>query len=240
MKTDLLYLAHNRRRFTRQTLELLAVNTNWNLVDRIFLYDDDSMDGTSFELQDFQDWANVTGRKCELVCGTFGGPVAVMRDFLTNHDSQLFCKIDNDVALPPMWLDVAGAVMDVSPELDLLGIECMHEIRPWSQGELMYRYYEPSSHIGGIGLMRRRPFEHSLPVANGRFGFTEWQHAHPTLTRGWLRPGLPVCLLDHVPYDPWLRWSHEYLRAGWQRAWGMYGEPQRAMWEWIVNNPPVL
>jgi hypothetical protein len=46
MRVDLLYLAFNRLAFTRLTFETLLANTDWNLVDRLLVYDDGSEDGT--------------------------------------------------------------------------------------------------------------------------------------------------------------------------------------------------
>ena len=94
------------------------------------------------------------------------------------------------------------------------------------------------SHIGGIGIFRRSAFvKYGLPTSNtqdGRYGFTEWQWAHPEMTKAFLDPPLPVFLLDHLPFSPWAELSEKYERAGIQRGqWGKYdAEKHKALWSW--------
>jgi GT2 family glycosyltransferase len=42
---DLIFLSHNRREFTEACLQNLIRNTNWDRVNRLILYDDNSTDG---------------------------------------------------------------------------------------------------------------------------------------------------------------------------------------------------
>lgn len=90
-----------------------------------------------------------------------------------------------------------------------------------------------TQHIGGIGLMRGRAFEgQRMPKPNGRFGFTIWQKHHPAVVKAWLRPSLPVFLLDRMPMEPWRSLSVEYVANGWQRQWDAYTEADRPLWNW--------
>ena len=50
MSLDVLYLSRNRREFTAFTFSKLIENTNWDLVDRLVVYDDSSTDGALEEI----------------------------------------------------------------------------------------------------------------------------------------------------------------------------------------------
>lgn len=163
--------------------------------------------------------------------GVFGGPVAIMNDFLKRTDADVFAKIDNDTVVPPGWLGECQSVMERCPELDLLGIEVFCTVAPAS----VERGYQPASYIGGIGLMRRRAFR-SLPDPEGYFGFTAWQSRHEEVIKGWLDPALPVFLLDRLPIEPWRSLSAAYVDRGWQRKWGFYRpESKEHLWGWWLQ-----
>lgn len=229
---DLLFVTHNRLEFTKAALTVLVENTKWDEVSKVFLYDDQSTDGTKEYLQ-----------RCkfpvehELCAGKFRGPVNIMVDYLSRYaptQDGLFAKIDSDTMVPPGWLEDCLSVMHRHPRLGLLGIEAMTGVSvPVQKG--LRRDYEEAEFIGGIGLMRRREFANSVPRAraDGRFGFTEWQMASTHVVKGWIKPALPVFLLDHLPREPWVSLSKEYVQKGWQRVqWGTYEEHAKHLWSW--------
>jgi hypothetical protein len=226
---DLIFLSHNRREFTEACLQNLIRNTNWERVNRLILYDDNSTDGTR-EL--------VAGMKYPIMphfrIGKFGSPVQVMNEFLTERrgtDPQIFAKIDSDTMVPSGWLDECLAVMSDEPQLDFLGIEAFNPVVEKHEG---HRSYTQARFIGGIGLMRPAAFT-SLPWPNGRFGFTEWQERNSESKKGWIAPSLPVFLLDHLPREPWATLSKKYIENGWQRQWEAYPEESRDLWSWWVQ-----
>ena len=180
----------------------------------------------------------------------FGGP-----EWPKWTPAPLIAKIDNDTLLPPGWLDVAHWSLTHQPGIDLLGIEAYGELSKWpeSMRHVPYRLTsQPIDHIGGIGLFRRSAFtRHPLPdvdkvksfyrekfpgnpeSAYAYFGFTEWQWAHPDVTKAWLTPALPIALMDHLPFEPWRGLSKEYVTRGWQRDVGWeYGGEASGLWEW--------
>src|SRR6188508_3821051 len=110
---DLMYLAHNRLEFTKASLAAIEQNTNWDLVDQFVIYDDNSIDGTS---QFLIEWARQARSRINadiiLRPGSYGHPVVIMRDFLSNHwRHSIFGKIDSDTMVPPGWLDQCFDVM---------------------------------------------------------------------------------------------------------------------------------
>lgn len=232
---DLLYLAHNRLEFTKVSLAALIANTNWEQVERLFIYDDASEDGT-------RQYITLIGR-CYPVApkmrfGSYGSPVAVMNDYLSvqsPHDDRIFAKVDSDTMVPPHWLDECLKVMDKHPSLDLLGIEAFNPV----VADSVERSFSEARFIGGIGLMRTSAFV-TLPRPNGRFGFTAWQDQTKKvkadvlvdIEKGWIDPSLPVFLLDRLPFEPWTSLSAEYVAKGWQRPWAQYGEKDKALWSW--------
>lgn len=222
--TDLLYLAFNRLEFTRKSYETMLANTDWSRIDRLFIYDDGSTDGTREYLKQQLARAPV---KAALYQSDRLGPVEIMNTHLRlNDDDGIFIKIDNDVMLPPGWLAECLEVMR-DPTIDLLGIEAICSIGPGP------RVPRETTYIGGIGLMRHRAFRCGLPLARGRFGFTAWQDAHHEIKKAWLDPALPVCLLNLIPFEPWRSLSLEYIRKGWQRDWPPFlPENETKFWEW--------
>jgi hypothetical protein len=93
--------------------------------------------------------------------------------------------------------------------------------------------WTPSTHIGGVGLMRRSAFvERRPPTADGRFGFTEWQHRYNP-TCGWIEPDLRVFCLDQIPFNPWRHLTLSYRgQEGLQRDWPAYPDDMEWHWAW--------
>lgn len=238
---DLLFCAHNRLEFTKIALTCMFRHTNWSLVRSVHVYDDDSEDGTAEYLRWCCERQTATISSGEAPwhfhARVFGGPVAIMKDFLAEVKPILFAKIDNDTCVPEMWLDCLNRTLEDNPQLDLLGMEAMTAIanydyrEDWTEGP---RGIQDARHIGGIGLMRGRAFM-TLPEPrgdHGRFGFTEWQHANPGVKKAWLDPSLPVVLLDHVPDEPFRTLSENYFQRHWQRVWPKYSSDWE-WWDWI-------
>jgi Glycosyltransferases, probably involved in cell wall biogenesis len=227
---DVLYLAHNRLEFTKASLKALLENTDWGQA-RLLVYDDNSTDGTrEFLERSLPVWASLTK-------GKYRSPVAVMNDYILKSNPshgvgpQVFAKIDSDTMVPPGWLEESAAVMTRNPSLDFLGIEA-HCV-PSDGAVRPDRDYRECQHIGGIGLMRTRAFV-TLPRPNNKFfGFTEFQLQLPQIQKGWIRPSLPVFLLDHLPREPWRSLSRDYIAKEWQREqWGPYPESVSDLWSW--------
>ncbi len=238
MQVEILFLAFNRLEFTTRSWSWLIAHTNWESVSKVVVYDDGSIDGTDFWLSERIVEANRAGElpPIEMHHTKLKSPVAIMQDYLGRTDAELFAKIDNDVGVPPGWLDNMLGVMRLYPEVELLGMEAgMTEVAgrdgaPWDG---IYGY-EPASNIGGVGVMRTAAFEGRYMKPNGRYGFTEFQHHHNPV-RGWIKPDLPVVLMDRLPMEPFASCSREYVFHGWQRDWAKWGPESMMSWayEWI-------
>lgn len=230
MTIDVLYLCHGRLEFTKKTLATLIENTNWGLVDSFVVYNDSAPDlheTTKFLVEALPDGADF--RKTNL-----RSPVGVMNHFMWRSEAEMFAKIDNDIMVPPDWLDDLLSVMEHDPKLELLGMEAgMSGVRLPEENPECYSYV-PSTHIGGVGLMRRSAFEapRPWPKPNGRFGFTEWQHRYRPV-RGWIEPDLRVFELDKIPFNPWFGFTDSYKATeGLQRDWTPYPRGMDAYFEW--------
>jgi len=218
---EILYLAYNRLEFTKLSMETMLKNTTLSLVDRVVIYDDGSTDGTLEYLRE-----TIKGKPMELRETSGLGPTGILRHYVETGASEMFAKIDNDVMLPPCWLETCLRIMN-EPSIDILGIESMY---PSGNGA---HVFEPSEYVGGIGMLRTRAFDHCIPRDHGRFGFTAWQDYHPRIVKGWIKPSLPVCLLNLVPLEPWFSFSRKYVANNWQRNWPEpYDESKRSLWKW--------
>lgn len=231
MSLDVIYLTHNRREFTELTFALLAENTNWDLVDKLIVYDDSSVDGTR---EFVGDRIKLIPVESEIRDHNWGSPVAVMNDYVERTQADLFAKVDNDLALPVGWLEAFLGVMERNPEIQLLGSESPFMGPPKLGWDGTYTF-TPWRHIGGNGLMRTRFFRKTGPMdVDGYHGFTGHQWKWKPL-RGWITPDIILCLLDRCPVEPWVSLSETYVQKGWQRRWGKTSEDFSIYWEWFMK-----
>lgn len=261
---DLIYLTHNRLEFTQASFEALLANTDWSLVNQLWLFDEGSTDGTKQYLKAAVDRRAAKVRAAMFLADYSGGPVTCMNDWLDEPGCDIFAKIDNDVIVPPGWLNAAVGVMEAFPKLGFLGIEppASRTPAPWADrrrpvpkpeeehpSSMRYRHwaiadvfdisaknpaYAQCDAIGGVGLMRRSAFGKQRMKPHSTYGgFTDWQIAHPEVTKGWIVPPLKLFLLDRLPLEPWASLSKRYIEEGLQRPWTNY-EPKDAdaLWSW--------
>lgn len=246
---DILFLARQRKAFTAASLRTLMRNTPADLINWLHIYTDgdDSYFGPNFWVE-----AKDLGIRVNLVTARFGGPVAIMNAFLDTRGTDVFAKIDNDVIVPRLWLESCLQVMNLHPELDLLGIEPPASRTPSRAGGK--RMEEPefkgplvksspavfgygvTPSIGGIGLMRRSAWKAcdrmTVSGFRGVGGFTSWQLAANSVTKGWIAPPLKVFLLDRLPIEPWVSLSDRYIAGGVQRPWERYDLKDSDLWDW--------
>lgn len=239
---DILYLAKGRPEFTRASFAALYANTNWDLVEKIHIY----TDGGLFECRSSTGNIPLNYRMNE---DLFGGPVAIMNHFLSQPGSDIFVKLDNDVIVPPGWLERGLRVMEQHPELELLGIEppASRTPAPWAKSVrvpmpevgMLGAGYARCDAIGGIGFMRRSAFVGRDPMKphgpNGVGGFTDWQLKNAGVSKGWIVPPLSLFLLDRLPMEPWASLSQKYIDEGIQRPWTNYPETAKHLWEWWLK-----
>lgn len=224
---DVLFVAWNRLEFTRKSLDLLLKNTDWSQLRRLIIYDDTSTDGTREFLSEAVDVAGQYTDTEFHVC-SYGSPVSVMNWYARCFDGDYFVKIDNDIAVPPNWVGPVISVLNAHPEVELLGLEYG---QPAFKSSHESYSYTPATHIGGVGAMKCSAFTtRKPPDANGRFGFTEWQHEFEPI-RGWLTPSLKVLQFDKITIEPWLTLSNEYVKKEWQRKWEKY--PRDMTFSWL-------
>lgn len=192
-KVDIVFLAANRPEFTAWSLEALARGTAWQMVRKLIIYTDGSPLRDGFIARPPIPYEVIEYNRDRL-----GGPVAIMNHYLANSPAPLWAKIDNDVVVPPGWLNTCATVMERCPQLDLLGIEppLSRTKAPWAPraedkppehtehltfGGWPVLYENPTfartPSIGGIGLFRTRAWQGRSamrPFATYG-GFTDWQ-----------------------------------------------------------------
>jgi glycosyltransferase involved in cell wall biosynthesis len=237
VNVEIIFTAWNRLAFTEASFRLLGENTDWERVDRLVVYDDGSEDGTREFLEVAGADVGVPGY--EIRDGGWRSLGATMNDAIALTEADAIIKIDNDIALPPGWLERLLAVAERHPKYALIGMEA-----GWTGSYVGLRRpreyaITKARHIGGIGLMRVRAFETRRPLPlslgkNGRAGFTIWQHRYH-VPAGWVTPDLPVVQFDRIPVEPWASLSHHYVEAGWARPWPPYEHDMAPWWDWIPS-----
>jgi glycosyltransferase involved in cell wall biosynthesis len=229
LKPDIVYVAFNRLRYTQETFRALVANTDWEGVNRLFVYDDCSTDGTWEYL--LAESSRVPRRISRfLIHGRkFGSPVEIMNHYLYSGDfnpAPVWCKIDSDTMVPPGWWTPCATLMDTHPSLGVLGIEALGRRRSGPLG------IEPTNSVGGIGMMRTSAFTGTMKAERIYHGFWEWQIEHPEVLKAWIVPPLKVFLLDRLPYKAWRDLATTYEQRGWQRPWKNYTFDDAHLWEW--------
>ena len=237
MTVDLLYCAWNRLEFTEPSFESLIANTDWDLVRVLHIHDDGSTDGTARWLQ-----TRSSSLPCEVIYEShrLGGPVAATNRHLTicaddavEAEVGAFVKLDNDVIVSPGWLNELTRVSTLNPGIDFLGIQPRYG--PPAPGHCAERRVEEARHIGGVGLMRYRAFEVCRPVAQGRYGFTEFQCRHPENRKGWITPDLTCFCLDLIDLEPYASIAAQHIAKGWAREWSKYVDGGRSYYSWWAS-----
>lgn len=215
MSIDLMFLAHNRREFTNATFATLIDSTPPVLYDHLWILDDASTDGTTDLLHEY---AKLCGAKATFVTKKFGAPVAAMNYVLDHTKADVLAKIDNDLVLPPGWLQTMRTVLDAHPTIDVLGMEPGFGGAPAGMANYAAK---PAPHVGGIGLFRTRIFKRRRPRPEKRFfGWTQFQKQHARCA--WVTPDIRCFLLDHIDVEPWHSLADGYIEKGWARAWQNY------------------
>lgn len=235
-EVDLVFTTHNRREFTIESFAALIQNTTWDLVRRLIIVDDRSTDGT---LQYLKETLNMVPVNAVLLSGRMGGPAVSMNVAIMRGDAPVLAKIDNDVIVCPGWLDTMLDVLNRhDDEIDALGMEPGFGARVVPIGEP--RGIKRAKWIGGVGLIRRRVFDNGRRVQldSRWFGWTLYQRKY--VRSAWITPDLPMFLLDHLPFEPWMSLSERYIKSEWQRRWPTrHPQEWSGYWDWWTQEEAV-
>jgi len=225
---EILMPVWNRRTYTETALRLLRENTPWEHVSRLVIYDDGSEDGADEVARELGAAMPVPAFDFRRVYLRSLG--AILNDYVALTETELFVKLDNDIAAPPNWLGPLLQVAEDYPEIELIGAEagwsgCYPKQRP-----RRYRIRQ-AEHIGGVGLFRTAAFIKRRPISStqGRHGFTIWQHRTHVRT-GWIEPDLALVQLDKIPEEPYAGLARKYVRRGWARKWEPHEACDAAWW----------
>jgi len=230
---DLMVTAHNRAEYTRECLYHLIRNTSWELVRKLTIYDVGSEDGTDHVIRGML--SSFEKADCEIV----SIPKAMALDIQNFHvkgvRAPFVAKIDNDIAVPRQWLEVALSVCTRHPEVGILGLSPMMGFTQKIIPVEAFGYGRAPA-VGGIFLAKTSVFQEapSSPKPKDHYnGFQDWQaEVIPSVTKAWIVPGMHVILMDMVPFEPWVSLGKKYIEKGWQRQGGVYtpGNPVLGWW----------
>lgn len=236
-KVGILFLARNRRTFTETSLSALIEYTNPDLVDRILLLDGGSEDGTRQMLFDFAKRGH-PDFDIRFRGGTIKVVVESYKHILATSKAPYIVKIDNDLVVCPNWLDISLGIVESNPKIGFLGF-IPHD--PIGLGP-----YQPSivGHIGGVAIYPRHIFRGTvLSGSNTYYGmqpFIKKTCIAKNVKAAWIKPGLPMFVLDRLPIEPWKGISKGYTKMSYQRPWKSYKPEDRSLWDWYFDQPHPL
>ena len=149
---DILVPCRNRLAFTRESLSVLLRTTDWPLVRHLWLYDDQSEDGTGEYLDEAGRRFNSHGVPTTVRHGKYNSPLGVLTACIKDNPCGRIAKVDNDALMPIGWLGIANSVLTLNPTIDLLGLGYRSALAP----DLYMGPFTvtPSRFIGGIGSGR--------------------------------------------------------------------------------------
>jgi len=236
---DVMVIAHNRAEYTRECLYHLIRNTTWELVRKLTVYDVGSEDGAGSVARDML--SSFDKAALEIVNTPKTTVLEVQNFHVKKVQASFMAKIDNDIAVPRQWLDVALSVCIRHPEVGILGLSPMmgftQKIIPVEAFG-----YRRAPVVGGVFLARASVFQEALSLPHSLdcyFGFQDWQErAIPSVVKGWIVPGIHVVLMDMVPFEPWAGLRKKYIERGWQRKGGIYTPDNPVLWWWRYNHAP--
>jgi len=232
-RSTVLFLAKNRFAFTQASLLSVLRYTNPELTERVVLVDGGSEDGTKEFLRDIctiYDGPHIL----EFVAGQVGHVCDCFKYVVPSCGTDFLAKIDNDVVVPPYWMDHCVEILDGNPKISFLGTVA-RDSKPFDASDEAERSTIGVKNIGGVGLFRTKPFKRTMPKgANKYFGFQGFQ-SQSGGGCAWVHPNMRCFLLDKVPVEPWRGLTKNYISKGYQRSWQPY-KKDPDFWSWFLDD----
>lgn len=148
---------------------------NKDLIQEVFVYDDESTDGSSEFVQSIINrYKNEI--KFNYVRKKIGNSTFQINETYKNTQSKYLVKIDNDIVIPTGYFNTLHWLMEKHETIGFLMMpECgdFPFINDKTQLSINDR-----SHIGGVGIFRKNIFDKKGDIIseNGFFGFTAYQN----------------------------------------------------------------
>ena len=177
----ILMITWNRFSYTKQAIK--AIKENSDLPFKLFIFDNNSNDGTKKYLKDIKD------NKIEIFfSGTNTGLVPPMNHFIKKFSNYRYiAKVDNDTIVSKDWLRKLKEVMDEYP---LLAVEADHYLMLAYNIKKNNDYYKHlyninfngsklyfSEIVGGTGTLIRNALIDEIPEYKGTLsGWIQYQH----------------------------------------------------------------
>jgi len=168
-KLDIIVLAHNELKTTKEFLDLLYQNTDQEIFRLIFI-DNGSSDGTVDYIKDFSDGLhNVILVASETNLGVIDGRnVGYYFSTCTSvKKSDYLVYLDNDQYVGDGWLDQHMAVLDSG--YDLVGLEAWQMNKMFMPVEKIETLDREFSYVGCGGMLIRRDVTKKIGMFDTRF-----------------------------------------------------------------------
>lgn len=218
---DIFYSTFNRLTFVRISFSALIQNTNWNLVNLLYIADDGSTDGTTEYLLEKRrqiPTKTIFIRKLKKESPNLCEVGKEFNRFLKLSKSYYVSRIDSDAVVPKEWIERFLKIM--SKYSDLYFLSNLYGLL-FSKSKLKRKnllgYYEVNA-VGGVGLFRKEAFEQlGFPKIEERFLFNFQLNAKKfNMKSGFaFPPGEQIAILDWLKEFESL--ANIYIKRGWAR-----------------------
>lgn len=172
-----IYPAFNRVEYTMLTFpKLIHECIKYEKhIEKVFVYDDNSDDGTSLILQTLID-KHKDKVNFEYIRQKIGNSTFQTNNTYKNTDSKYLVKIDNDILIPTGYFEHLHWLMDKHESIGFLMMPEVGDfpfIKPKEELSLHDR-----THIGGVGIFRKEIFDKLGDINSNQkfFGFTQYQN----------------------------------------------------------------
>lgn len=212
-----IYPMFNRIEYTRLSFPKMIHEClqNKDLIESIFIYDDNSEDGSSEFVKEIVDKYK-KDLNINYIRKKIGNSTFQINNTYKKTESKYLVKIDNDIVIPTGYFPTLHWLMDKHPTIGFLMMpECgdFPFIHPKTELSINDR-----SHIGGVGIFRRDIFVKKGDINSEKkfFGFTTYQNQAKK------EQGVRTCELVgsgnmNLDASPVYSMVKEYEECGWGR-----------------------
>jgi glycosyltransferase involved in cell wall biosynthesis len=174
---SIIYSFHNRLEYNKITFPkfLYECLRDVGLIDNIFIYDDNSTDGSTEFIQNIINKFDYSILNIHFIKKVIGNSTFQIINTVENCKSKYIVKVDNDILIPDHYFNtLLKTIIDNDEYGFLMAIENNNN---FPQNINVDKLVIEVPHIGGVGIFKKEIFNKiTLKSENKFFGFTDFQN----------------------------------------------------------------